>query len=77
MSSMTPTPDTLEALGDRLDCATHHGGVLRFGIHPTGDSYVIASSEANVRLLCDVYNARHEVAACLRAHAAIAREEGR
>lgn len=61
------TPAALLEMAERLDTA-QSGGKLRFSFCK-GEGWVTCANELTISLLCDMWNARHEIAAALRARA--------
>ena len=67
------TRDELLALAERCAKADWRPR-LKFSLL-SGQGWVTAGNEPTIRLLCDLWNTRHEIAAALRAQAAMMEEE--
>ncbi len=68
------TPAALLALADRVEAASIDRHKLKFGLWPTGGQCLTTSRQI-AALLCDLWNARADIAAALRARAAIAERQ--
>lgn len=63
------TAPSLLSLGERLEQAKS-APKLRFSLY-AGDGWVTAANEPTIRILCDLWNNRVEVAAALKARASM------